>query len=292
MVARRVLAALALAAGGAAAIPTAAGAARPRVIRGQPSPVVIPWQVALVPRNGVAYLPEQVFCGGTIRDATHVITAAHCVPGITAADIAVIAGARNRVSGVGEPSRQVDTVVAIGRAAGFVAAESGNDVAVLTLGTPLDLSNPAIARALPVADPSSTAGDPGQVALISGWGDTDPDPFASTQPDTIQSAPIDVLPDAACSNYGARYNAATMLCAGRTDATGTTDTCQGDSGGPLAHYDGTPSGPNGQPTVDDYDMLIGITSWGEGCADPKFPGVYTRLENPVLNAFARTANPS
>jgi secreted trypsin-like serine protease len=266
--------------------------ARPRVIRGQPSSGPIPWQVALVPRAGNTYLPEQIFCGGTIRDATHVITAAHCTPGVTPADIAVIAGARNRVSGAtGEPTRQIDTVVGIATAPGFADVETGNDVAVLTLGTPLDLSNPAVARALPVVAPTSIDTDPGQVGLISGWGDTNPDPVLETQPDTIQEAPIDVLPDRACANYGRRYDTTTMLCAGRTDGSGTTDTCQGDSGGPLAHYDGTPSGPNGQPTMDDYDALIGITSWGDGCADPNYPGIYTRLANPALNAFARTADP-
>lgn len=289
MVALRVVVAVALT--GALAAPPSA-LAGPRVIRGQPASTGIPWQVALVPRSGNMYLPQQIFCGGTIRDTTHVITAAHCVPGVMPSDIAVIAGARNRVSGTTtEPSRQVDDVVGIATAPGFADVEAGNDVAVLSLGTPLNLSNPAIARALPVVDPTSIDTDPGQVALISGWGDTDANPLVQSQSDTIQEAPIDVLPDSACANYGRRYNPATMLCAGRTDASGTTDTCQGDSGGPLAHYDGTPSGADGTPTMDDYDALIGITSWGEGCADPNYPGIYTRLANPALNAFARTANP-
>jgi secreted trypsin-like serine protease len=287
----RALTLAALLTGSSLAAATSAGAGS-RVIHGQPSSVVIPWQVALVPRSGDAFLPQQIFCGGTIRDATHVITAAHCVPGAAPADIAVIAGARNRLTGAAtESSRQVATVAAIGTAPGFHDVETGNDVAVLTLATALDLSNPANARALPVVDPTSIEGDPGQAALISGWGDVDPDPLVEAQSDTIQSALIDVLPDRSCSNYGRRYSPATMLCASRTEAGGTVDTCQGDSGGPLAHYDGTPSAADGTPTVDDFDALIGITSWGDGCADPNFPGVYTRLANPVLNAFAATANP-
>ena len=43
---------------------------------------------------------------------------------------------------------------------------------------------------------------------------------------------------------------------------GQIDSCQGDSGGPL---------------VCDK-KLVGIVSFGKGCARPNFPGVYTKLE--------------
>jgi secreted trypsin-like serine protease len=44
------------------------------------------------------------------------------------------------------------------------------------------------------------------------------------------------------------------------------DTCQGDSGGPLMMFS-----PNNQW------VLVGLTSFGEGCARPDFSGVYTRV---------------
>jgi trypsin len=54
-----------------------------------------------------------------------------------------------------------------------------------------------------------------------------------------------------------------MVCAGRAGK----DTCQGDSGGPLAVE------TNGEL------QLVGLTSWGIGCARPGLPGVYTRAAN-------------
>jgi secreted trypsin-like serine protease len=52
-----------------------------------------------------------------------------------------------------------------------------------------------------------------------------------------------------------------MLCA----ATDGADACKGDSGGPLVHTWGEP-------------RLVGIVSWGIGCAEDGQPGVYTRLD--------------
>lgn len=55
-----------------------------------------------------------------------------------------------------------------------------------------------------------------------------------------------------------------MFCAGLDQ--GGKDACNGDSGGPVIGSDGT---------------LVGVVSWGQGCAEPGYPGVYTRLGNYV-----------
>lgn len=55
----------------------------------------------------------------------------------------------------------------------------------------------------------------------------------------------------------------TMFCAG--DYKGIKDTCSGDSGGPIYYTD----------SITKKDTLIGVVSWGFGCATKGLSGVYT-----------------
>lgn len=66
------------------------------------------------------------------------------------------------------------------------------------------------------------------------------------------------------SQYGTSQITDNMICAGFGG--GGHDACSGDSGGPL---------------VDDSGTLIGLVSWGRGCAQAGYAGVYTRVGNYV-----------
>jgi len=87
---------------------------------------------------------------------------------------------------------------------------------------------------------------------------------SSSLPKRLQSTEVSYVTQSKCRKLydGSISNA--MMCAGDT-IDGGEDACQGDSGGPL--YD------------KNNDVLVGITSWGNGCALESFPGVYSRISD-------------
>lgn len=75
-----------------------------------------------------------------------------------------------------------------------------------------------------------------------------------------------------------------MLCANGVNGAGeTTDACQGDSGGPLVCDMGS-----------GRFVLHGATSWGFGCADPQFPGVWARISHELdwIHSYVDVPAPS
>ncbi len=68
-----------------------------------------------------------------------------------------------------------------------------------------------------------------------------------------------------------------MVCAGYPE--GGVDTCQGDSGGPL-FADGSAG-----------RRVVGVTSWGNGCAQEGFPGVYARVADTKLRTWVESVAP-
>ncbi|XP_047609488.1 transmembrane protease serine 5 isoform X6 [Phacochoerus africanus] len=103
----------------------------------------------------------------------------------------------------------------------------------------------------------------GSQCWVSGWGHTDPSHTHSS--DTLQDTVVPLLSTQLCNSSCVYSGALTprMLCAGYLD--GRVDACQGDSGGPLVCLDG------------DTWRLVGVVSWGHGCAEPNHPGVYSKV---------------
>lgn len=188
-----------------------------------------------------------------------VLTAAHCLSrealGVDVAglrDLRVIAG-RDDLRGTGG---QEIAVRETWTNPGFNPLTNAGDLAVLTLVEALPEKS-----AIPMAEAGDEAYVPGTEAVVYGWGDTTGN---SDYTSSLRSAKVSVLPEAACAQAysGGRngtYDASAMLCAG--ELLGGHDACQGDSGGPLVAR----------------GRLIGLVSWGNGCARAGSPGVYTRI---------------
>ncbi|CAH1781863.1 unnamed protein product [Owenia fusiformis] len=105
----------------------------------------------------------------------------------------------------------------------------------------------------------------GQQSYVTGWGSTASGGGKVTRLREVMVPIIDRTHCIAESNYTANDDLSiTMVCAG--SIAGGIDTCQGDSGGPLV----TQMSHNSS-----LWQLSGVISWGIGCGDPSYPGVYT-----------------
>ncbi|CAL9289914.1 S1 family peptidase [Streptomyces sp. SudanB182_2057] len=191
---------------------------------------------------------QNQFCGGTLVSPTKVVTAAHCMVGETTSSVRVVGG-RTYLNGT---NGTVSRVSKIWINPGYTDATNGDDVAVLTLSTSMPYTT---AKYVSSAQTSVYAA--GTSARILGWGTTSENGSSSNQ---LRTATVPIVSDSSCrSSYGSDFVQSDMVCAGYSS--GGVDTCQGDSGGPLLIG----------------GVLAGITSWGEGCAEAGYPGVYTRL---------------
>lgn len=214
-----------------------------------------PWQVALMDSSFFQ------FCGGTIVGAGWVLTANHCVDGMTSSQLRVGAGS-SKLSTI-RTTGQLRSVSQIIRFAGYTSPERGKDAALLKLSTPLDLSGPN-AKAIGLvsaADASAGATAAGAAVTVTGWGTLSSG--SNSSPDGLRQVTVNVIAQSTLqSQYGSTITADQLGAA----ASGK-DSCQGDSGGPLV------------ATVGGVKKLAGIVSWGNGCADSRYAGVYGRVSS-------------
>ncbi len=228
----------------------------PRIVGGEESSETYPWMVSIQYKDS-----GQHFCGGTLIGSRWVVTAAHCTEDASAEQLQVVIGIQN----LNEPDTgETFDVRSITNHAEYDFPDKfDNDISLLRISgdssfSPIDLISTAEFNQI----------NTGDLLTTMGWGalaEYDSETEEGEFPAALNEVQVPLVSPSTCRNtYGDVFTAAdNPLCAGYL--VGGKDSCQGDSGGPLIiDVDGDPK-------------LVGVVSWGEGCARILRYGVYTNV---------------
>ncbi|XP_026737128.1 trypsin-1-like [Trichoplusia ni] len=229
-------------------VPETADAAR--IVNGYEADIRdVPYQASLKRRvvSGYSHM-----CGAVIISDRGLLTAAHCVDQYVAnpSSLRVTVGTTNRVTG----GRTYDISRVLPHEQ-YSTDTLEHDIAVLGTTRTITFS----ISVAPVAIPRESFNLPvGTEAIVSGFGTTS---YEGSSSSVLLAARVQIVDQQTCMRAYMRIGAVTsgMVCAHGVNP--LRDACQGDSGGPLVAN----------------NHVVGIVSWGEGCASIQYPGVYTRV---------------
>lgn len=205
----------------------------------------VPYQVSVRVGDNLLHV-----CGGSIFAPRVIITAAHCIKGrfISSTFIVACITSRNEKKEGLKISKLIYNP-------GYNKKAHLNDVGLIILAEPLNYSSTIQPIALAKHTPTA-----GSTAIVTGWGLNDEN--SGTFPQNLQMVELKIIDGDYCNlQYSTKSLTITeeMICAGVQDY--SKDSCGGDSGGPLVVA----------------GELVGIVSWGMGCAREGFPGVYASV---------------
>lgn len=221
-----------------------------------------PGFVQVRPSTGVG----SPFCGGVKIARNVVITAAHCVHGRRASQLRLVMNL-SRSSAYGY-NRQTSTVVPITQIVIHPSYNSRtfvNDIAILFFAPTRATDTQSTASICPPS-PGVNFFSRGYPVTITGYGTTRSGGPTSR---TLRAASIHIMSISDSMYPPASQHAGNFLAGDYEDPNNPTDnqdTCQGDSGGPVYARD-----------MNNAIHVIGLTSWGSGCAFDHYPGFYTNV---------------
>jgi len=244
--------------------------AQEKIIGGTDAPAgAYPWSAALVNNFGAQSNRDAYLCGGVLVHPQIVMTAAHCIfpfsntgfyfherTPLLPHEFSVIVNTDD-ISNASATRLPVDEVMIHPDFFERTDRSLLNDIALIRLQDPVD--SPYLRTA---TDPARLA--PGVLATVAGWGTISWPNI--TYPTRLQAVDVPIISnaDAAVQHSGVFPIEPFHLAAGFV--TGGKDACQGDSGAALM----VPGPCNGW-------QLAGLVSFGDGCAKPDAPGMYTRV---------------
>lgn len=208
-----------------------------------------PYQVAVYEKQSSS---SRLQCGGSLITSRHVLCAAHCA-GVSK----MVQIGRWKVNDNSEEYEQRNIKKKF-KHPNYDNKSLENDFVIFELDSPITNFGPVKVNSLPDSPEN------GQTLNVMGWGTISSNGPVSK---TLLETNVGYMSNTQCSaKYGTGNIFPPMLCASSPGK----DACQGDSGGPLIIRN---------PNSFEEDVLVGVVSWGFGCADARYPGVYARVSH-------------